>query len=364
METLQLLGLALGLASLSGLNLYLTVFVTGLAIRLDWIQLAPAYEGLAVLSDPIILGISGAFFLLEFFADKVPWVDSLWDSVHTFIRPVGAALLAILVLGDAHPVFEVVVGLLAGSVALTSHLGKAASRLFVNASPEPFSNWGLSLAGDGVVLAGLAAMVWNPLVGLGLAGVLVLGCGFLGGKVFRLVRARLHFIRKKLSAPAEDPPAATLGSAPSLAIECLLHQVHPGEVRPLWHLPAFSDRLPGIPSDLPGELVALAGSPPTLYWCGRSWRGRRWFQILLRPGLYELKPGFLYDKLKVTEATGEVREWKVDRTRRSALQAALASLHSAPSRPTAAENVAAPAAAANAPSDRDAPGPGGDTPLK
>jgi hypothetical protein len=374
METLQLLGIALGLASLSGLNLYLTVLVTGLAVRFEWIQLAPAYSGLAVLSDPIILGLAGAFFLLEFFADKIPWVDSLWDSVHTFIRPVGAALLAILVLGEAHPVFDVVVALLAGSVALTSHVGKSASRLVVNASPEPFSNWGLSLAEDGIVVAGLAALVWNPLVGLGLALVLTLGLVFFGSRILRRVRSRLYFIRKKLSAPAEDPPVAELSSAPSLALECLLHQIHPGEVRPLWHVPAFSDRLPGIPSDLRGELIALAGEPPSLYWCGRSWRGRRWFQMLLRPGLYELHPGFLYDRLKVTEATGEVRAWKVDRTRRLALQAALASLPAAhgaekrtekvPLAATQAESSAADDVAATPPSAHGDSDPGGESPPK
>lgn len=323
METIQLLGMALGLASLSGLNLYLTVFVTGLAVRLDWIQLAPAYQGLEVLADPIVLGVAGAFFLLEFFADKIPWVDSLWDSVHTFIRPVGAALLAILVLGDAHPVFEVIVALLAGSVALTSHLGKAAGRLVANASPEPFSNWGLSLAEDGVVLGGLAALVWNPLVGLGLALLLVLGTAFLGGRTLRRLRSRLYFVRKKLAAPAEEKAEVQLDDSLPLAVECLLHQLHPGEVRPLWHVPAYSGRLPGLPSDLAGELVAVAGDPVVLYWCGRSWRGRRWFQIFLRPGLYELQPGFLFDRFKVTEATGEVREWLLDRSRRTAFRNAL-----------------------------------------
>lgn len=326
METLHLLGVALGLASLAGLNLYLTVFVTGLAIRFDWIQLAESYHGLEVLADPIVLGISGAFFLLEFFADKIPWVDSLWDSVHTFIRPVGAALLAILVLGDAHPVLEVVAALLAGSVALTSHLGKAASRLIVNASPEPFSNWGLSLAEDGIVIGGLAALVWNPLVGIALAVLLVFGVVFLGGKTLRRMGSRLYFIRKKLSAPAEENTASKLDDSPPLAIECLLHQLHPGEVRTLWHVPAFSGRLPGLPGDLPGELVAVAGNPPVLYWCGRSWRGRRWFQTPLRPGQVSLQPGFLFDRLKVTEPTGEVREWKLDRTRRTALQTALAQI--------------------------------------
>ncbi|MGA0112070.1 MAG: DUF4126 domain-containing protein, partial [Chthoniobacterales bacterium] len=113
MEILQLLGVAVGLSSLAGLNLYLVVFLTGLAIRFDWINLAPQYVRLEVLADPWILGVSGVLFAMEFLADKLPWVDTAWDAVHTAIRPVGAALLGVLVLGDGHPVFNVVVGLLA-----------------------------------------------------------------------------------------------------------------------------------------------------------------------------------------------------------------------------------------------------------
>ena len=167
MEILELLGIALGLASLAGINLYLTVFATGLAVRMQWIVLSPEFESLSILSDPIIIGISGVFFFFEFFADKVPWVDSIWDSVHTIIRPIGGAFLAILVLGDASPVFDVVVGLLGGGTALATHTVKATSRLVVNASPEPFSNIAASLAEDGLVIGGLALMAWNPIVALG-----------------------------------------------------------------------------------------------------------------------------------------------------------------------------------------------------
>jgi len=155
METLEMLGVALGLASLAGLNLYLTVFVTGLAIRMDWVNLLPQFHGLDVLGNPIIVGVAGFLFLVEFLADKVPWVDTAWDAVHTFIRPIGAAALAIAVLGDLHPVFEIVAALVAGGMALTSHVAKSGTRLVANGSPEPVSNIGLSLAEDGIVLAGL-----------------------------------------------------------------------------------------------------------------------------------------------------------------------------------------------------------------
>ncbi len=99
MEVLQTLSVALGLAALSGYSLYLTVFSTGLAIHFGWVHLAPQFESLSVLGDPAILIISGILFALEFFADKIPWVDTIWDAVHTVIRPVGGAFLATRALG-------------------------------------------------------------------------------------------------------------------------------------------------------------------------------------------------------------------------------------------------------------------------
>ncbi len=114
MEKLDLLSVALGLAALAGVNLYLTVFATGLAIHFHWITLAPQYQSLEVLGNPWIISIAGVLYSLEFFADKIPWVDSIWDAVHTVIRPIGGALLAIQVLGHPSPAFTVIVALLGG----------------------------------------------------------------------------------------------------------------------------------------------------------------------------------------------------------------------------------------------------------
>src|SRR2546430_3180489 len=125
MDRLNLLSVALGLACLAGLNLYLTVFATGLAIHFHWIVLAPQYQSLAILGQPIVVIISGILFLLEFFADKIPWIDSVWDAVHTIIRPIGGALLAIQVLGHSSPTLDVIIVLLAGTTALATHTAKA-----------------------------------------------------------------------------------------------------------------------------------------------------------------------------------------------------------------------------------------------
>src|SRR5580704_8205883 len=128
MQRLQTLGVALGLASLSGLNLYLTVFVTGLAIQQHWVDVSQTYPELAVLAHPAVLAIAAVLYLLQFFADKVPWVDSLWDAVHTFIRPLGGAFLAVHSLDHPDPTLEVIAALLAGGATLAFHGMKASTR--------------------------------------------------------------------------------------------------------------------------------------------------------------------------------------------------------------------------------------------
>src|SRR5205809_6995152 len=152
MEKLDLLAVALGLAALAGINLYLTVFVTGLAIHFHWIALATQYQSVEILGNPWIITVAGIRYFLEFFADKIPWIDSAWDAVHTVIRPIGGALLAIQVLGHPSPALTVIVALLAGGTSLVTHTAKAATRLTSNTSPEPFSNIALSFGEDAAVL--------------------------------------------------------------------------------------------------------------------------------------------------------------------------------------------------------------------
>jgi hypothetical protein len=176
MELMDQLGVAFGLATLAGLNLYLTVALVGLAIRWHWISLSGAYEHLAVLGNPWILGVAGALFAIEFIADKVPWVDSTWDAVHTLIRPAGAILLALTAMGDLHPVMTVIAALCAGTAALTTHGTKASARLVMNASPEPVSNTVASLTEDSLVVGGIALISAAPFVALVVFVVLVIFC--------------------------------------------------------------------------------------------------------------------------------------------------------------------------------------------
>lgn len=164
MEVLSTLGIALGFASLAGVNLYLTTFLASLAIKFNWLSLAEQYDNLAVLENPWIIGVSGVLFVIEFFADKIPWVDSSWDAVHTFIRPVGGGLLALAALGEMDPAITVIAGLLSGSTSLLTHATKASSRLVINASPEPVSNIVASAGEDTLVLGGLSLMAFAPVV--------------------------------------------------------------------------------------------------------------------------------------------------------------------------------------------------------
>jgi len=164
MDLFEHLGAALGLASLAGINLYLTTFVAGLAIRFNWIELAAAHEGLAVLGNEWVLAVAGVLMVIEFFADKVPWLDSGWDAVHTLLRPAGGVLLGMAALGKMDPEWLAIGGLLSGGAALTMHGAKAGTRLLVNMSPEPVSNSVASVAEDGFVLGGLTLTAFAPVL--------------------------------------------------------------------------------------------------------------------------------------------------------------------------------------------------------
>ena len=147
-------GHTLGFSFAAGVNLYATVAILGVASRYGWAELPTQFE---VFDNNIIIGTALALYVVEFFADKIPWVDSAWDTVHTLVRPLGGALIAVATLGEAPATVEGLVALLGGSVAAGAHLAKAGARVVVNTSPEPVSNWIISLAED-VFVAGLGIL--------------------------------------------------------------------------------------------------------------------------------------------------------------------------------------------------------------
>lgn len=168
LDTPQLVAIAAALGWASGLRLYAVVFLTGMAGFLGWVDLP---SGLKLLQSPVMLGASGLMLFVEFFADKIPGVDSLWDVIHTVVRiPAGAALAA-SVFGADHESWAMAAALMGGTLAATSHLAKATTRAAINTSPEPFSNIGMSLVGDAAVPAALWLSWEHPWV---FGGLLVL----------------------------------------------------------------------------------------------------------------------------------------------------------------------------------------------
>ena len=198
MQILEQLGLALGLASLAGLNLYLTVFLSGMLVRFDALHLAAKYQTLEVLGHDWVLITAGVLYAIEFVADKVPWLDSLWDSVHTLIRPVGGTLLAMQALGEMPAHMEVVGALLAGGAALTTHSAKAGTRLLANHSPEPASNIALSIAEDIAVVAGTLIMVLKPIIALCLFTIVLITLWLVLPRMVRVIRRSFEIIRDKV----------------------------------------------------------------------------------------------------------------------------------------------------------------------
>jgi uncharacterized membrane protein len=164
------LGHALGFSLAAGVNLYATVAILGLASRFGWVDLRSSF---AVFDNNVVIAVALALYAVEFVADKIPWVDSAWDAVHTLIRPVGGAFIAVASLGEATPMTEGLMALLGGAVAAGAHLTKAGTRAVVNTSPEPVSNWTLSLAED-VFVIGLGILTLSfPVAAFGVAGVLI-----------------------------------------------------------------------------------------------------------------------------------------------------------------------------------------------
>ena len=169
----EILGIAASVSLLAGWRLYLCVLATGIAMRTGYVPLPSHLASLQVLASPWIMGVAGFGAVAEFFADKVAWLDSLWDTVHTVIRPLGGALLALAIVNPQDPATQVIAFLLGGGGALLAHGGKAGARAVVNASPEPFSNIAVSSVED-IASAGLLALAYtHPAVAGGIAAVLL-----------------------------------------------------------------------------------------------------------------------------------------------------------------------------------------------
>jgi len=303
-DKFNLLSVALGLAALAGVNLYLTVFVTSLAIHQHWIVLSPSYQSLEVLGQPWIIILAGVLYLVEFLADKIPWVDSAWDTVHTVIRPIGGALLAIQTLGHQSPVFDVLVVLLAGSTSLVTHTAKASSRLVANSSPEPVSNIGLSIAEDVAVLGGLALIYHNPILALAIFAIAIAAFLYFAPKILRSMKAKIWLALHKLNAaadfrrPTSLPIALPARLAPIFSKQNLL-----GETI-AWAVPCISGRGRRIPANLFGALVATNEEPHKIVFVAqKNWKP--FCQTIdLEGSAVSREPQFLSENLVIVPSEG------------------------------------------------------------
>jgi len=303
-ERLNLLSVALGLACLAGLNLYLTVFATGLAIHFHWIVLAPQFQSLSILGGPIVITISGVLFLLEFFADKIPWIDSIWDAVHTIIRPIGGALLAIQVLGHSTPTLDVVIVLLAGTTALATHTAKATTRLLSNTSPEPFSNIALSVGEDAVVVGGLALLHYHPVIALSIFLIALGAFFYFAPKILRATRVRLWLVWRKLNEPALFHRETTLPlNLPAKLAPIFSKQNLLGETI-AWAVPCTSGRGRRIPANLFGALVATNQEPRKLTFVGSKGSKPIAQTIELEGMTIAREPKFLSENLVIFPTAG------------------------------------------------------------
>jgi hypothetical protein len=296
MDALSPLASALGLGLLAGARLYATVFAIGLLLRLEWIRLPSAWHHGVVLADTRVLIAAGVACAIEFIADKIPWVDSAWDTVHTVIRPIGAALLTSSLLSGVDPVYHVLLFLLAGGVAFSGHSAKAATRLAVNHSPEPFSNIALSFAEDVLFAGGMYLFVKHPWIMAGIVIGFLAIFAWLAPPAFRALRAEAAALRalfRKWAGGVTEPRVAPREEA------------------------TLATRLAGKPSPRRFGVIAtrdvkgLRNSIGTLAIAGQDavFLTRRWFRPVDRhfgPIVHlETRKGLLLDELVLVSAGGQ-----------------------------------------------------------
>ncbi len=208
----QMIALSMGLAWASGINLYATLLMLGVLSNTGNIVLPP---GLEVVGDPMVLMAAGLMYCVEFFADKVPGVDTGWDTLHTFIRiPAGAALAAGAV-GEIGLPVELAAAIVGGSLATATHAAKAGSRVLINTSPEPFSNWTASVTEDVMVIGGIWAALYNPWLFLGGLVVFVLLLIWLLPRVWRGVKRVFRFLARLFGGSETETPPLNAGSSPN-----------------------------------------------------------------------------------------------------------------------------------------------------
>ena len=276
MNSIQMLSSVLGLAFASGVNLYASVLVVGLGIRFGWLTGLPG--DLNTLASPLVLIPASVMYFLEFFADKIPYVSVAWDSIHTFIRPLGGAALALASTAKLSPEVQALAMLAGGTVALGSHSTKMGYRMIAHASPEPVSDSVFSVAED-VGVVGLVLLTYqHPQIAAAVTAILILGIALVLPLILRLLNFAFHGVRGRL-ASFFLPGTLDLTEA-SLALPC------------------FARRIPGVSGMRAGTLTL---EPSGAHFAYRGWRSR---VIPLEASGVLVKRGLLFD-------TVETEGWSV-----------------------------------------------------
>jgi len=214
----SVIALTMGVAWASGINLYAAILVLGIMGATGNMVLPPE---LTVLTNPLVLGAAGIMYFVEFFADKMPGVDTGWDTIHTFIRIPAGAMLAAGAVGHVNPAVSIAAGIMGGGLAAGSHALKAGSRVLINTSPEPFTNWAASLGEDAAVIAGLWTALHHPVLFIVLLVLFLLLLAWLLPKIWRGIKKVFSAIYRFFSGrrwqepPAGSPPATTAEAPPS-----------------------------------------------------------------------------------------------------------------------------------------------------
>lgn len=204
MGIVESIALSMGAAWGSGINLYAAVFTLGFLHNTDKIALPP---DLVILGDPLVMTAAGVMYLVEFFADKIPGFDTLWDSIHSFIRIPAGAVLAAGALGELGAGAQLAAALVGGTLAAATHATKAGTRCVVNASPEPFSNWALSIGEDIAVFAGVWAALTHPWVFLGLLVLFIAFMAWILPKIWRGIKKVFRWLFRSQAGEGQSPPA-------------------------------------------------------------------------------------------------------------------------------------------------------------
>jgi len=204
MDVIQTLSLSLGSAWASGINLYATIFVLGMMNAHGGIDLPPSLD---ILSNPLILTVAGVMFLVEFFADKIPGLDTAWDAIHTFIRIPAGIILASAALGPVHPAFHLAAALVGGALVTSTHATKAGTRILINTSPEPVSNWIASMTEDVLAVFGVWAALRHPYLFLFLLFLFVLSLIWLLPIIYGGIRRIFTWLASKFGGGKARPNA-------------------------------------------------------------------------------------------------------------------------------------------------------------